>query len=438
MCRKSILCFVAWLVSAVCIAADVTQLKVVSVSNSDMVRMRELSAHFEKSNPGIKLEWIMLEENALRDRLTKDIIANRAEFDVFTIGMYEAPIWGKKGWLTKIGDLPTEYHLEDIFPAVSSGLSYDGELYALPFYAESSMTYYRNDLFEAKRLRMPAQPTWDEIRTFAEVLHDPKNGVYGICARGKAGWGENMALITTIANTFGARWFDESWVPEFTGDEWIKSINFYVELLQKYGPPNAVSNGFKENLALFKNGKCAIWVDATVAGSFLIDASQSKVVEHVDYALAPKQTTSKGSGWLWSWALAIPSTSKEKDAAKEFIVWATSKEYSRLVADTNGIANMPPGVRASTYNNPNYIEAAPFAIATLQSMYSADPNDATLKPSPYVGVQFAAIPEFQSIASQVGNLIATALNGEQSVEQALEKAQEIAMKEMTQAGYYGE
>ena len=420
----------------VSLANAATKVTIGTVNNGDMIRMQSLSKVFEEAHPEIDLDWVILEENVLRQRLTTDIATKGGQFDVMTIGMYEAPIWGKRGWLTEIDDLPESYDVNDIFSSVSSGLSNDGTLYGLPFYAESSMTFYRKDLFDKNQLLMPEQPTWSEIEGFAKALHMPEDGQYGICLRGKAGWGENMALVTTMANSFGARWFDEKWQPEFTGSEWTKTIDFYVNLLGNYGPPGASANGFNENLALFNSGKCAMWVDATVAGSFVTDKTESKVADHVAYALAPKQVTTKGAGWLWSWALAIPVSSDVTEAAKTFILWATSKEYSQLVADKHGIAKVPPGTRASTYNNPDYLDAAPFAAKTLESINNANPVDATLKPAPYVGVQFAAIPEFQGIATQIGKLISGALAGSMSTEKALSSAQAISSREMKRAGYY--
>uniref|UniRef100_UPI000AEE3D30 ABC transporter substrate-binding protein n=1 Tax=Marinobacterium profundum TaxID=1714300 RepID=UPI000AEE3D30 len=238
------------------LGANAATVTIGTVNNGDMIRMQELSTAFEETHPDIKLEWVVLEENVLRQRLTTDIATGGGQFDVMTIGMYEAPIWGKKGWLAPMGNLPAEYDVEDIFPSVRNGLSADGTLYALPFYSESSMTYYRTDLFEEAGLTMPDQPTWEQVRDFAKALHKPDQGQYGICLRGKAGWGENMALVSTMANAFGARWFDEQWKPEFDGQEWKNTVSFYVDLLGNYGPPGASSNGFNENLALVNSGKC--------------------------------------------------------------------------------------------------------------------------------------------------------------------------------------
>ncbi|MBS4086482.1 MULTISPECIES: ABC transporter substrate-binding protein [Pseudomonas] len=429
---KALLALTCMTLSSVSLGAQT--LTIATVNNSDMIRMQKLSKTFETEHPDIKLNWVVLEENVLRQRLTTDIATQGGQFDVLTIGMYEAALWGAKGWLEPMKDLPASYALDDVFPSVREGLSVKGSLYALPFYAESSITYYRTDLFKDAGLTMPERPTWEEIAGFAEKLTNKDKEQYGICLRGKAGWGENMALISTVANAYGARWFDEKWQPEFNGPEWKNALNFYVDTMKKSGPPGATSNGFNENLALFNSGKCAIWVDASVAGSFVTDKTQSKVADHVGFTFAPHQVTDKGSAWLYSWALAIPTSSKAKDAAKEFSAWATSKEYGELVAKTDGIANVPPGTRASTYSDA-YMSAAPFAKITLESLKAVDPSKPTLKPVPYIGIQLVTIPEFQAVGTQVGKLFSAALIGQTTVDQALAAAQQSTEREMKRAGY---
>ena len=429
---KALLALTCMTLSSVSLGAQT--LTIATVNNSDMIRMQKLSKTFESEHPEIKLNWVVLEENVLRQRLTTDIATQGGQFDVLTIGMYEAALWGAKGWLEPMKDLPVSYALDDVFPSVREGLSVKGSLYALPFYAESSITYYRTDLFTDAGLSMPERPTWEQIAGFAEKLTNKDKEQYGICLRGKAGWGENMALITTVANAYGARWFDEQWKPEFSGPEWKNALNFYVDTMKKSGPPGASSNGFNENLALFNSGKCAIWVDASVAGSFVTDKTQSKVADHVGFTFAPHQVTDKGSAWLYSWALAIPTSSKAKDAAKAFSAWATSKEYGELVAKTDGIANVPPGTRASTYSDA-YMSAAPFAKVTLESLKAADPSKPTLKPVPYIGIQLVTIPEFQGVGTQVGKLFSAALIGQTTVDQALTAAQQTTEREMKRAGY---
>jgi sorbitol/mannitol transport system substrate-binding protein len=310
-----------------------------------------------------------------------------------------------------------------------------GKLYAAPFYGESSMMMYRTDLFKKAGLTMPENPTWDFVIDAAKKLTDKEAGVYGICLRGKAGWGENMAFLTAMANSYGARWFDEKWRPQFDKPEWKKTLSTYVDLMKQDGPPGASSNGFNENLALFNAGKCAMWIDATVAASFVTNPKDSTVADKVGFALAPNTGLGKNANWLWAWNLAIPAGSKKVEAAEKFIAWATSKDYTRLVASKEGWANVPPGTRTSLYENPDYLKVAPFAKPTLASIQAADPNKPTVQPVPYVGVQYAAIPEFQGIGTAVGQQFSAALSGSTTVDAALSAAQSLTEREMKRAGY---
>lgn len=435
MLRNMILAATAGSLAMPAVSQDTTTITIGTVNNGDMVRMEALSSHYEEANPGITLDFVVLEENILRQRLTTDIAANSGQFDVMTIGSYEAPIWGSNSWLIAMNDLPASYEVDDLLPSVRDSLSYEGSLFALPFYGESSMTFYRTDLFEDAGLEMPEAPTWDQISEYAQALHDPGNNQYGVCLRGLAGWGQNMGLISTMVNAFGGRWFDMDWQPQLDSAEWNNAISFYVDLVGNYGPPGASSNGFNENLSLFNSGNCAMWVDATVAGAFVTDPNESSVHDQVGFAAAPSQVTDKGSNWLWAWALAIPVSSQNVEAAQDFIAWATSKEYSELVAQEYGIAAIPPGTRVSTYENQEYLDAAPFADMTMRQMEKADPADQTLEPSPYSGIQFVAIPRFQAFATVVGQQMSGALSGNLTVEQALNASQQTVEREMRRGGY---
>jgi sorbitol/mannitol transport system substrate-binding protein len=415
------------------VAAAETTITVATVNNGDMIRMQGLMDDFYAKNPDIKVEWVTLEENVLRQKVTTDIATKGGQFDVLTIGTYEVPIWGKAGWLVGLNDLPAEWDKADLLPAIAGGLTVDGELYAAPFYGESSMVMYRKDLMEAAGLTMPEAPTWADIKAAAAAMTNKDAEQYGICLRGKAGWGENMAFLTAMSNSFGAKWFDENWNPQFDQQPWKDTLSFYLDLMNEYGPPGASNNGFNENLALFQQGHCGMWIDATVAASF-VTGKDSTVADKVGFALAPDNGLGKRGNWLWAWSLAIPAGSEKVDAAKAFVAWATSKEYTALVASKEGWANVPPGTRTSLYANPEY-QSVPFAKMTLDSINSADPTQPTVDPVPYVGVQFVAIPEFQGVATAVGQQFSAALAGTTSLEDALAAAQELTKTEMTKAGY---
>jgi sorbitol/mannitol transport system substrate-binding protein len=410
-----------------------TTLTMPTVNNGDMIRMQNLMDDFTKANPDIKMNFVTLEENVLRQKITTDIATKGGQYDVVTIGPNEVPIDAKRGWLVPLDNLGAGYDIDDLLPAIRAGLTVDGKLYAAPFYGESSMVMYRKDLMEKAGLKMPDAPTWTFIKEAADKMTDKAAGIYGICLRGKAGWGENMAFLTAMSNSFGARWFDEKWNAQFDSPEWKKTLNFYVDLLKADGPPGASSNGFNENLALFNSGKCGMWIDATVAASF-VTGKDSTVADKVGFALAPDNGLGKRGNWLWAWSYAVPVASKHPVEAQKFIAWATSKHYIDMVAAKEGWANVPPGTRTSLYMNPEY-EKVPFAKMTLDSINSADPVHPTVKPVPYVGVQFAAIAEFPGIASDVAQDFSAALAGNMSVDDALAKAQASTEAAMKKAGY---
>ena len=412
-----------------------TELVIATVNNNHMIEMQKLGKFFEQANPDIKLKWVTLEEGVLRQRVTTDIATKGGQFDIMTIGMYETPIWGKKGWLQEIKP-DAAYDVDDLLPAIRDGLSVGGKMYAAPFYGESSMTMYRTDLVKAAGGTMPDNPTWEQVRDLAAKINNPAKGVYGICLRGKPGWGDNMALLSTMVNTFGGQWFDAAWKPQIETKPWKDAVTFYVDMMKKSGPPGASANSFNENLALFSEGKCGMWIDATIAASSISDPKQSRVADKVAFAQAPTAVTPKGANWLWAWALAIPASSQKSEAAQKFIRWATSKDYVKLVGKEVGWGSVPTGTRKSTYATPEFLKAAKFAEAELKAINTANPNDSTLPKSPYVGVQYAAIPEFQAIGVAVGQQMSAALAGKVTIDQALKSSQVAAEREMKKAGYY--
>jgi sorbitol/mannitol transport system substrate-binding protein len=427
----------ALLISAATAQSVVT---IATVNNPDMVVMQELSARFEAENPDVRLQWLVLDEGTLRSRVTTDAATGGASFDIVTIGAYDTPLWGANGWLVSIAamaerhpEIAAGYDFDDLLPAIRDGLSYQGELFAVPFYGESSFTMYNKRILDAAGITMPEQPTWEQIADIACRVHDPANGITGIALRGKPGWGDNMAPITTVVNTFGGQWFDAEGRPQIDTPEWNAAISFYADLVQRCGPAGVTGVSFPESLALMSQGRAAMWVDATVAAGFLANSPAGADIAH---ALAPVGPVAKGNQWLWSWNLAIPATSRVQDAAFRFLIWATSKEYIELVAAEKGWAQVPPGTRVSTYERAEYLAAAPFASMVLGAIQAADPLDSTARPQIAPGVQFVQIPEFQGIGADVAQIIAEILAGNVDVATGLQRAQRLAAEAMEDAGYY--
>ena len=426
MYLKKALCAVSTLAITAGVAQAADSLTIAIVNNGHMINMQTVAEAYT-AETGVELNWVSLEEGVLREQVTSDTATGGGQYDVINIGMQEAPIWGAAGWIEPL-NFSDAYDVEDILPAMRAGLSNDGTLYAAPFYGESSMVMYRGDLADAAGVSIADNDSWENVKAAAAAMHDPDNGIYGACLRGKPGWGDNAAFITTVANSFGARWFDENYVPQLDSPEWNAAVNFYVDLLSSYGPPGSEGNSFNEILALYNEDKCGLWIDATIAASFLEN-------ENVRYAQSPNAGNPVGANWLWAWAFAIPAGSPNAEAAQDFIEWATSKEYVQAVGNHPefGWGSVPTGQRASTYDIPEFQAVAKFASAEMAAIDSAAPEATDLKP--YVGVQFVAIPEFPEIGSAFGQEMAAALSGAKSVEDALAAAQANAVAIMDEAGY---
>lgn len=401
------------------------------VSNPQMEDAITLSPEFERENPGIRLRFVTLSENEARAKITASVATGGGEFDVVMISNYETPQWAQNGWLTDLEPLMARtpgYDRDDFLPTVRDALSYEGRMYSVPFYAESSFLMYRTDLFAQAGLTMPPQPTWQQVADAAARLDDRQRGgnTAGICLRGKPGWGEMMAPFNTVVNTFGGRWYDPQWNAQLTSPQFEQATQFYVDLARAHGIPGGSQAGFSECGTAFGQGNVAMWYDSTSAAGTVIDPEESKVVGKVGFAPAPVVAT-PSSGWLYSWSLAIPKTSPRVDAAWRFMSWMTSKQYIQRVGNELGWESAPPGSRTSTYDTPQYQQAAgAFANTVRDAIVRANPQQPTVEPVPYQGVQFLRIPEFQDLGTRVSQQLSAAIAGQITPAEALEQSQEYA------------
>lgn len=405
-------------------------INVLMVGNPQMEDIAKLTKDTFTKDTGIKVNFTVLPENELRDKVTQDVATQAGQYDVATIGAYEVPIWEKNGWLHELSsyaDKDTGFDKADLLkPMVTSLSGSDGKLYALPFYGESSFLMYNKDVMEAKGIEVPERPTWQQIADIAAKVDGAEPGMRGICLRGLAGWGELGASLTTVVNTYGGTWFTKDWKAQVNSPEFKKAANFYVDLVRKHGEAGAAQAGFTECLNAMSQKKVAMWYDATSAAGSLEDPKSSKIAGRVGYAYAPT-TETKSSGWLWSWAWAMPKTTKNADAASKFMLWASSKEYEKTVGEKLGWSRIPAGKRASTYELPEYQKAAAsFGDITLKSIEQADPANPGLQPRPTLGVQYVAIPEFQDLGTKVTQEISAAIAGKTSVDKALDDGQKLA------------
>ncbi|UQA96750.1 ABC transporter substrate-binding protein [Streptomyces halobius] len=406
-------------------------INVLMVNNPQMVDLQKLTAeHFTKKT-GIKVKFTVLPEDDLRDKMSQDFSSQAGQYDVASLSNYETPIYARNGWLAPLGERAAkdpQFDQKDILAPLRKSLTAaDGKIYAEPFYGESSFLMYRKDLLKAAGLSMPKQPTWREVAKMAAKLDGYRKGLKGICLRGQPGWGQVIAPLSTVVNTFGGTWFTKDWKAKLDSPEFTRATQFYVDLVRQHGEAGAPQAGYTECLNNMQQGKVAMWYDAT-AGAGSLEGKDSKVAGKVGYAPAPVEKT-PSSGWLYTWAWGVQKASTHQDAAWKFVRWASGKEYEQLVGRTLGWASVPGGKRASLYRNQQYLEnSGAFAQATKQAISSARPDDAGVQPRPAPGIQFVGVPEFADLGTKVSHEVSSAIAGKQSVSEALKKSQRLAQE----------
>jgi sorbitol/mannitol transport system substrate-binding protein len=410
-------------------AAGGGAVNVLMVGNPQMEDVQQLTADNFTKETGIKVNFTILPENELRDKVTQEVATGAGQYDLATIGAYEVPIWQGNDWLKEVSSFvekDSTFDQADLLKPIVESLSVDGKMYAVPFYGESSFLMYRKDIFAKEGLKMPERPTWQQVADLAAKVDGAQSGMKGICLRGLPGWGELFAPLTTVVNTYGGTWFSKDWQAQVNSPEFTAATKFYVDLVRQHGEKGASQAGFTECLQAMSQSKVAMWYDATSAAGSLEDPDKSKVAGKVGYAYAPVNKT-ESSGWLWAWAWAMPKTTKNADNAAKFMLWASSKQYEELVGSQLGWARVPSGKRASTYANPEYQKASEsFGDITLKSIESADPTNPGVQPRPTVGVQYVTIPEFADLGTKVSQEVSAAIAGKTTVEKALADGQKLA------------
>jgi polyol transport system substrate-binding protein len=404
-------------------------LTVAVVDNPQLTDLQAMTKTvYEKMHSNVTVKFVTLTEDTLRQAVTQDVASHAGKYDVVAVGPYDvSSAYAPNGWLVDLqpflnGD--SSYNVSDLISGIANSLKYKGDLYALPVYGESSFVMYRKDMFQAAGLTMPQNPTWDQIASFAKTLNNPSQGIAGICLRGVNGWGENLAALDTVINAFGGSWFDSSWNAQLTSSADTSAVNFYVNLVKQYGEPGAANDGFTECNNAYNQGKAAMWYDATVGASNLTGTAAT----NSGYAYAPTEDAALAhTGWLWSWALAVESASKNTTAAEQFITWATSQQYIQAIAQDMGANHIPPGTRTSTYSLSTYQQlASAYAPLVLTSINDANISRCCVNPVPYSGIQYVGIPQFETLGDQVSQQIQSAIAGTESVSQALQTSQSLA------------
>jgi multiple sugar transport system substrate-binding protein len=368
---------------------------------------------FEKQT-GIKVQFETFPEDQFRQKVLLELGAGTGALDVYwTFAANEGLKFWRSGWYEPMDEYlknakltDPAYDLADFSKKALQGNAYDGKLMGLPLHQNTSMLYYRKDVFEKHKLKVPQ--TLQELEETAKKLHNTEEGgqkLVGTVMRGKG-----AAATSQWAPYFlslGGSWLDKAGKPAINSPEAVQAFDLYGRLLRAAGPPGAVNYHWYETVSLFSQGKAAMFTEANIRMPLLEDAAKSQVAGKVGYAMFPagpagrKPTMEVGS-------VAVSSKSKKKEAAYLFAQWITSKEAA-LRLQMKGI----PVPRASAWKDSRFLaemkKHPDWIEASLKSLDIADTN---YNP-PVVAVS--------EVRDAVGAAIVSAILGE-NVKAAADKA----------------
>jgi sorbitol/mannitol transport system substrate-binding protein len=425
-------------------AAGAVEITVAAVNNPDMIIMRDLAPEFTKQT-GIKVNFTILSENEIRSKITQDLgFSGQGQYDLVTLGTSDTVTYLDNGWVAELDKLfasmsaadKQAYDLNDVFPPVRDSMSSRTKgLAGLPFYSESTMIMYNKDIFTAKGLTMPRNPTWDEIYDLAVKAKDPANGISGIAFRGLPGYGENMYLFSVLVYSFGGQYYDMEWNAKFDTPEMRNALQYYKKLIQDAGEPSPTTSGYTECLNLMSSGKAAIYYDATVSAGTMANAADSQVKGKIGYAISPVQVKEQNTGTVGGWGMSISAKTKHLAEALKFLTWCTSKDYVRLVGQTKGWKSAPAGTRASTYSIPEYQSECDFAEITRDSILAVDFSHPAVNPTPYTGNSLPNLPEYNSWGELCAQELAAYVTNQRTLDQIVANCQRALEEAAKEGGY---
>jgi sorbitol/mannitol transport system substrate-binding protein len=416
----------------------------IALANNPISQALSRIAQAEYKAEGVTVNISVLPENDLRQRLTTEASTGGTTYDIFYIGPYEAQTWARNGWLENLEPyfdrLSAQdkqwYDRPDLIKGMLDSVSLDGRAYGIPFYGESSFIMYNKELFAAKGLTMPDEPTWQQIYELAKQIHDPARGIVGFTMRGTPGWGMSGAPFVTMVNAFGGKFFDMQWNATVNTPEQRAAWEMYKKILREAGQQDILSYTYNECIALMASGNCGIYYDATSIAPPL-EASDSSVQGKLGYVMAPHDKLQKNNAWLWNWTMGLnpKTTQAKKEAAFRFMLWATSKEYIQrtITMDPSG-SSTPPASRSSTYLLPAYA-SVPYGPMTLKTLEGMDFTKPCLDPVPYVGLQYIAIPEFADAGDIMTRNLADYVVDNISLDEALRRTQQVFEAVARDGGY---
>lgn len=366
---------------------------------------REMAADFTEET-GIDVEILGVPHDNMHQQFLSDAIAGGGAYDVLTVDQPWIAEFAQNGYLSPLGDRLEDADRDDFIEHTLDTVSYEGELYGLPFLVHNLVTYYRPSLLEAAGVDGPPT-TWDEYRAAAAATTDPASGVYGTMVPGNRD-GEVATRFESYVQQAGGDIVDADGAPAIDTPEARAAFDLMTGIQFEDGSSPQGLHDLSAMQGQFLEGKVAmitiwpyLWAQAT-------DPAQSKIADDVAVALNPGNPHRVGT--TFSWGFGVSASSDAQDAAWEWVHWATSSD----VLARKATEQLSPVPRTSSME----------ALAASDAL-SQDDRDAVAVFSESVAqsTTMPMTPAYAQYQTAIAEAVSAVMSRQQSPDEALATAQ---------------
>lgn len=346
---------------------------------------------FEKLNPDIRIKDETLP--ATTDQQHQFYVINlegkSSDFDVFSMDVIWVPELARAGWLKDLSHMLPPESRDEFFAGPMDAVTYNGRVYALPWYIDAGILYYRKDLLEKYGFSPPE--TWEELVRQASVIIEAEPDMYGFIWQGKQYEG-------LICNALEYMWSNGGEVVRggrvlIDSPQNRRALGFMRELIYEYRvTPDFVTTAIEETTRhIFGNGKAVFMRNWPYAWN-IFERTGSPVKGKVGVAILPSFPGHEPASTLGGWQLGINKYSDHPEEAARFIEFLTSHETQKTIALTIGYKP----TRRSLYKDQELMAAQPFIVSLYDVLEHAKPRPVTPF---YMMISQILQPEFSAILS---------------------------------------
>jgi multiple sugar transport system substrate-binding protein len=363
-----------------------------------------LLGRFEAQNPGIviKDEALPASTDEQHQYYAINLEAGSADFDVLSMDVIWVQEFARAGWLKDISRLMPEEERAKFFPGPVQAVTYEGRTYAVPWYIDAGLLYYRRDLLQKYNLSPPK--TWDELVRTAKTITAAEPGLYGFIWQGKQYEGLVCNALEYIWSNGGGVIRDGKAV--IYSPENVAALQFMRDLITKYRvTPELVTTAIEEPTRhIFGQGKALFMRNWPYAWN-IFQREGSPVKDKIGVCTLPAFPGHEPAATLGGWQLGINRYSAHPRAAEKLIKFLTSAESQKELALSIGYKP----TRTALYRDADLLREQPYLAMLYDVFLHARPRP--LSPY-YMQITQALQPELSAV-----------LAGFKSPEEALKSAQ---------------